>query len=156
MDNKPVKNFLSKIRESKNLTQEQLAEISGVTRYIISDFENEKRRPSARTISRLSEALGCSYLELMTGKDDQHNIIKKKFSGDKQKYLEEAAALVKKSCNDKDFDIELLIKISGHLSDLLEEYDLSSNEERKDLVKSIRETRARMIASDIFLNNKLD
>lgn len=156
MDNKPVKNFLAKIRESRNLTQEQLAEISGVTRYIISDFENEKRRPSARTISRLSEALGCSYLELMTGKDDSENIVKKKFSGDKQKYLEEAAALVKKSCSGKDFDIELVIKISGYLSDLLEEYDLSSDDEKKDFIKSAKETKARMIASDIFLNNKLD
>ena len=154
MGNKPVKNFLSKIRESRNLTQEQLAEISGVTRYIISDFENEKRRPSARTISRLSEALGCSYLELMTGKDNSENIAKKKFSGDKKKYLERAASLVKKSCNGKDFDIELVIKISGYLSDLLEEYELSSNEEKKDLIKSAEEMQARMIANKIFLNTK--
>ncbi len=154
MDNKPVKNFLSKIRESRNLTQEQLAEVSGVTRYIISDFENQKRRPSARTISRLSEALGCSYLELMTGKDDSENVTKKKFNGDKKKYLEEAASLVKKSCDGKNFDIELVIKISGYLSDLLEEYDLSLDEEKKDLIKSAKEMQARMIANQIFLNTK--
>ncbi len=155
MDNKPVKNFLAKIRESRNLTQEKLSELSGVTRYIISDFENEKRRPSARTRSRLSEALGCSYLELMTGKDDSNNIVKKKLGGDKQKYLEEAAALVKESCNDKNFDIELVIKISGYLSDLLEEYDLSSDEERGNFIKSVKDNQAKIVASDIFLKNKL-
>ncbi len=154
MGNKTAKNFLKRIRESRNLTQDQLAEISGVARYIISEFENEKRRPSARTISRLSEALGCSYLELMTGKDDSVNVAKKKSGGDKTKYLEEAASLVKKSCKDKDFDIEFVIKISGYLSDLLEEYDLSSDEERKDLIRSAKEMRVKMIANDIFLNTK--
>jgi len=151
---KPVRNFLSKIRENRNLTQEKLAEISGVTRYIISDFENQKRRPSARTISRLAEALGCSYLELMTGRDDSENSSKKKFSGDRTKYFDEAAVLVKKSCANKNFDIELMMKISGHLTDLLEDYDLSSDKEKNELIKSVEELRAKMIAGDIFLNSK--
>ncbi len=154
MENKTVKNFLKKIRENRNLTQDQLAENSGVARYIISEFENEKRRPSARTINRLSEALGCSYLELMTGKDESGNTTKKKLSGDSKKYLEEAASLVKKFCSSKNFDIEEVIKISGYLSDLLEEYDLSSAKEKNDMIKSAQEMNARLVANDIFLKTK--
>lgn len=154
MGNKPVKNFLKKIRENRNLTQDQLAEISGVARYIISEFENEKRRPSARTISRLSEALGCDYLELMTGKNDSENNAKKKLKGDVKKYLEESALLVKKFCSDKDFDIEEMIKISGYLSDLLEEYDSSGEVAKNEMMKSLKDSNARLVANDIFLKTK--
>jgi transcriptional regulator with XRE-family HTH domain len=156
MENEPVKNFLRKIREEKNLTQDQLAEASGVARYIISEFENKKRRPSPRTISRLSEALDCSYIELMTGKKEPEKEKRKSFGENRQKYLEEAVSLTKIHCKDRGFDEELLMKISGHLSYIIEEYNASDDQEKTKIIKEIKEQRAKFLAGDIFLKNKGD
>lgn len=151
MNNKPAKNFLKKIRENKNLTQDQLAELSGVTRYIISEFENKKRRPSPRTISRLSEALGCSYIALMTGKEKPGEEKKKYSNEGRHGHLEEAVKLTRKHYSNKGLDQELLMKISGHLSYLIEEYKSASNQEKKEIIKAIKEQRALRLANETFL-----
>jgi transcriptional regulator with XRE-family HTH domain len=154
MENESVKNFLKKIREEKNLTQDQLAEASGVARYIISEFENQKRRPSPRTISRLAEALGCSYIELIAGKQDSEEEKRKNRGENKQQYLAEAVSLTKMHYSNKGFDEELLMQISGYLSYLIEEYDTSCAREKNEIIKEIKEQRAKLLAGDLFLKTK--
>jgi len=156
MENKPVKNFLKRIRENKNLTQDQLAEASGVARYIISEFENEKRRPTPRTISRLSEALDCSYMELMTGEKKTDEEKKKNLSQNRQNYLEEAVNLTRKHCSGQGYSEELMMKVSGHLSYLIEEYESASSQERKEILKNIEDQKAKLLADNIFLNTKVN
>jgi transcriptional regulator with XRE-family HTH domain len=155
MESKPAKNFLRKIREQRGLTQEQLAEISGVTRYLISDFENEKRLPSPRTISRLSEALECSYIALMTGKEDSDKDTRKNLIENRQKYLDAAVSLTKKYYGEKGFDEELLMKISGQLSYIIGEYESASSQERERILKEIKDQRPKLLAEEIFLNTKI-
>jgi transcriptional regulator with XRE-family HTH domain len=151
---KPVKNFLRKIREEKNLTQDQLVEASGVTRYIISEFENEKRRPSPRTISRLAEALGCSYITLMTGEEGPQE--EKKHSIEtRDKYLKEAAQLTKKYFSGKKIDDELLMQVSGHLSYIIDEYEAATPQKKKEILKEIKDQKAKFLASEIFLDTKI-
>jgi len=153
MSNKSGKNFLRKIREQKNLTQEQLSKASGVTRYVISEFENEKHRPSPRTINKIAEALGCSYIMLMTGKEDVVN--KKSASAeDRQKYLLESISLTQKFCINKQLDEELLMKISGYLSCVIEDYELASNDEKIKILEEMQEYKAKSIAYEIFINQR--
>ena len=47
------------VRESRHLTQQQLAEISGVRASNISAIENDRRLPSADTLNRL--VVSCGY-----------------------------------------------------------------------------------------------
>ncbi len=154
MENKVVKNFLKKIREDRNMTQEQLAEASGVTRYIISDFENGKRRPSPRTISRLAEALGCSYITLMKGSEKNDESEKKDLSQNRHQYLLEAINLTKKHYGSKGFNAEMMMKISGYLSYLIEEYEISSSQEKQKMLKKAEEQNAQLLANKIFLQTK--
>lgn len=60
-------------RRAKNLTQEQLAELLGVTRQSISRWEQNQAYPEMEKILRLSDILGvsCDYLlkENVTKKD---------------------------------------------------------------------------------------
>ena len=51
-------------RRAKNLTQEQLAELLGVTRQSISRWEQNQAYPEVEKILRLSDILGvsCDYL----------------------------------------------------------------------------------------------
>jgi transcriptional regulator with XRE-family HTH domain len=156
MTNKPVKNFLRKAREEKNLTQEQLAKIAGVARCVISDFENGKHRPSPRTINKIAEALGCSYIFLMTGKEESNNAIKKISNDCRQEYLIEAAKLTKEQYGNQGFSEELLMKISGYLSFIIEDYELSSRQEKQEILGENSKLRAKMLASKIFLGSRIN
>lgn len=50
--------FVRTVRESRRLTQGQLAEISGIRQANISAIENDRRTPSADTLNRLLVACG--------------------------------------------------------------------------------------------------
>ena len=49
---------ISRAREEARLTQEQLAERSGVSRVTINRIERGKLNPSMKTLSRLARAMG--------------------------------------------------------------------------------------------------
>lgn len=47
-------------RDDRDLTQKQLAEVTGITQADISRYENGTGNPSLRTLKRLAEGLGMS------------------------------------------------------------------------------------------------
>jgi transcriptional regulator with XRE-family HTH domain len=54
-----------RIRKSKNITQEKLAELSGFSQQYISGLEKGQRNPTVVTVYELSLALGVNYIELL-------------------------------------------------------------------------------------------
>lgn len=75
---------IKNLREAKELTQHQLAEKIGVTAKAVSKWENAKGLPDISLIEPLSQALGVSVTELMTGqtvtnKNASSNILFSKF-----------------------------------------------------------------------------
>ena len=56
----------ARIRREKGLTQETLAEKSGLSQQYISGLENGLRNPTIVTLFKLSSALGVSHVELLT------------------------------------------------------------------------------------------
>lgn len=52
-----MKNKIKEIRAQKHLTQEKLAELSGISRTAIAQIENEKTTPDGKTIAALVKAL---------------------------------------------------------------------------------------------------
>jgi len=54
-----------RIRKSKDMTQEELAEISGFSQQYISGLEKGQRNPTVVTIYELSVALNVNYIELL-------------------------------------------------------------------------------------------
>ena len=58
---------IKKLRESKGLTQLQLAEIIGVSSKTVSKWETGKGLPDISLVEPLSQALGVSIMELMSG-----------------------------------------------------------------------------------------
>ncbi|WP_082888036.1 helix-turn-helix domain-containing protein [Neisseria weaveri] len=59
---------LAQIRQQHNLSQEQLAEKSGLHRTYISSLERGKRNPTIVTLNALSEALNISLSDLVNWK----------------------------------------------------------------------------------------
>lgn len=55
---------LKEIRESKNITQEKLAEMCGVVRQTIGNIETGMNKPSVSLAKKLGEALGVPWYEL--------------------------------------------------------------------------------------------
>jgi transcriptional regulator with XRE-family HTH domain len=54
-----------RIRKSKDITQEELAEISGFSQQYISGLEKGQRNPTVVTVYELSLALGVNFIELL-------------------------------------------------------------------------------------------
>ncbi len=75
---------IKKLREAKGLTQLQLAEEIGVSSKAVSKWETAKGLPDISLIESLSQALGVSVMELMSGetiinKNASSNILFSKF-----------------------------------------------------------------------------
>ena len=75
---------IKNLREAKGLTQLQLAEIIGVSSKAVSKWETAKGLPDISLVEPLSQALGVSVMELMSGeaiinKNISSNILFSKF-----------------------------------------------------------------------------
>ncbi len=56
---------LRELRKSKGLTQEELAELSGVSRRMIGHYETVVKRPSIDKAQKIAQGLGVSVQVLM-------------------------------------------------------------------------------------------
>ena len=84
MDNYITGAAIKRLRESKGLTQLQLAEEIGVSSKAVSKWETAKGLPDITLLEPLSKALGVSVAELMSGdtvinKNVSANILRSKF-----------------------------------------------------------------------------
>ena len=66
---------IASARKAKNLTQEQLAELSGVSYQTISSAELNKKSLRAENIIKISQALGVSTDYLLTGNRNEQDYI---------------------------------------------------------------------------------
>ena len=61
---------IKELRTANELTQTMLAEKTGISRSIISQYENNQVEPTATVIAKLATALGCSADYLLGLEDD--------------------------------------------------------------------------------------
>lgn len=64
------RNF-ARLRQAKDLTQEQVAERSGLSQQYLSGLERGRRNPTIITLYELARALGVSHVELVLPPDEQ-------------------------------------------------------------------------------------
>ena len=68
-----IGNKIADARKEKNLTQEQLAQVTGINQANISRLENGTANPSLRTLKRLAEGMGMELkLEFVPRVQPQH------------------------------------------------------------------------------------
>lgn len=58
---------ISQLREERQLTQEELAEILGVTRAGVSHYENNRRQPGYQTLLRIAQTFNVSIAYVLEG-----------------------------------------------------------------------------------------
>lgn len=59
----------ARLRREKNLTQEQVAALSGISQQYISGLESGRRNPTLITLYELAKALGVSHVDLVLPSD---------------------------------------------------------------------------------------
>ena len=69
MNKKDIGCFIAEKRRAKNLTQEQIAELLGVSNKTVSKWETGKTMPDYDLIELLCKELDLSIPELLTGKE---------------------------------------------------------------------------------------
>ena len=84
MDTYVTGNTIKQLREGRNLTQAELAELIGVSSKTISKWETAKGLPDVSLLQPLAQALGISLIELMNGehitnKNTSGNMLRCKF-----------------------------------------------------------------------------
>ena len=84
MDRYITGSVIRRIRESKKLTQEELAEMIHVSGKAVSKWETGQGFPDISLLEPLARALGISVIELMSGEDVQNvnrraNLLRGKF-----------------------------------------------------------------------------
>ncbi len=62
-------------RKSKGMAIEQLADLSGVSRSMISKIERAEAVPSTSVLSRLAEALGVTFSQLLVEPEEQEVVL---------------------------------------------------------------------------------
>lgn len=141
-------NYLKKIREDKKIGQAELAQKIGVTKQLLSGFENNRSGISNEVLKKLADALEVNPDAIFSGKTN------KPFDDNGRKQLSEAMNLTFKYYGDQ-FDKETIVKISTELYGLIVDFDNLKNDfERKRFRKSLDEKIALGLASKCFINLK--
>lgn len=61
MKNVCKKNWLIEIRNLKNLTQNEVADLAGISRVAYTNIENGRRIPSVKTAKKIAEVLNFDW-----------------------------------------------------------------------------------------------
>lgn len=73
--NETIGNRIAKFRKAKNMTQEDLANLMGVSSQAVSKWENDASCPDISLLPKLCEILGVTADELLTGKNNQVRMV---------------------------------------------------------------------------------
>lgn len=65
---------LVKLRKERKMTQEELANVLGISRSALSLYETNKRQPDFQTICRLADFFNVSVDYLLARTDDRHGV----------------------------------------------------------------------------------
>ena len=73
--NETIGNRITKFRKAKGMTQEELANILGVSSQAVSKWENDASCPDISLLPRLAKELGLTTDELLTGKSNEVKMV---------------------------------------------------------------------------------
>lgn len=65
------------IRESKQLSKNQLAKIAGISQSYVSDLESGKKNPTVEILEKICDALGITVIDLLSFPDTPEDKLSK-------------------------------------------------------------------------------
>ena len=121
-------NFLKKIREDKKIAQSDLALKIGVSKQLLSGFENGRSGVSNEVLKKLADALGVSSDAILTGKSY------KTLDKINRKQISDAMNMTFKYYGEE-FDKDTIVKISTELYALIVDFDLLKTDTEKEVFR---------------------
>jgi len=144
-----MQNFLKKIRESKRIKQSELADLIGVSKQLLSGFENGRSGISNEVLQKLAIALEVSPDSILIGKSNRN------FDEFGKKQLTEAMRITFEEYGNK-LDKETIIKISTELYSMIFHNDFLVNDiEKIKYQESLQEKIIIGLAAQCFIKNFL-
>lgn len=141
-----MNNFLKRIREERNIGQSELAEKVGVSKQLLSGFENGRSGISNEVLKKISDFLQVSIDTILSGKSSTP------FDDKSRSQLSEAMRLTFKFYGDE-FDKETIIKIATELYGLMVDFENLKVNSKKEYFKNVLEEKiAQGLAAKCFLN----
>jgi len=141
-----MNNFLKRIREERNIGQSELAEKVGVSKQLLSGFENGRSGISNEVLKKISDFLQVSTDTILNGKSSIP------FDNKSRNQLSEAMRLTFKFYGDE-FDKETIIKIATELYGLMVDFEnLKVNSKKEYFKKILEEKIAQGLAAKCFLS----
>ena len=114
MDQIKIGKFISELRKSKNMTQQQLAEKIGVSFKTVSKWETGRGMPELSTLKPLSDELGITINELLNGE----KIKEEEYLNKLEENMIATIDYSDKKLNEKDKNIGIFLLIIGLLISL--------------------------------------
>jgi transcriptional regulator with XRE-family HTH domain len=140
------KNFLKQIREAKGLSQIDLAVRAGVSKQLLSGFENGRSGISNEVLQRIAEILEVSTDAIFSGKSQNP------FDEKGRKILLQAMQNTFEFYGDK-FDKETIIKIATELYGIMIDFESVDNKSmQKEFCRELEDKITLGFASQCFLN----
>ena len=96
--NETIGNRISKFRKEKRMTQEELANLMGVSSQAVSKWENDASCPDISLLPQLARVLGVTTDELLTGKNDEVKLV----PAEQRKSIDELVFRIKVNSTDGD------------------------------------------------------
>lgn len=96
--NETIGNRISKFRKAKNMTQEELANVMGVSAQAVSKWENDLSCPDITLLPQLSKVLGVTTDAILSGKQDEVMVL----PPEQRKSLDELVLRIKVLSSDGD------------------------------------------------------
>ena len=96
------------LRESADITQEELSEISGVTQNFISQLESGKKTASIETLNKIAKSLEVPIASLFCLRDNNYAKPPDEHCEKKIKKL-----LINLTCREKQIVLDMLTKLNG-------------------------------------------
>lgn len=141
-------NFLKKIRETRGISQIDLAAKIGVTRGHLSNFESGKINLSPKVLTKAARALGVDVSEIKTGKPDSQITPE-----NKEKLLK--AMIIANELYGANFDKEMIVNIATETYSLMMSSDSMNDEEsEKCFLKLLKSKYIDGLAANCLLSIK--
>lgn len=141
------KNFLKKIREEKGISQSKLASSVGVSKQLLSGFENGRSGVSNEVLGKIAKFLGVSSDYVLSGKN------KGVVDGKDKENLAKAMSMAFDFYGEE-FDKDTLIKIATQIYVLMVDFDDIRDDDGK--IKSFKNHLAEDVANGLAAKCFLD
>ncbi len=141
-------NFLKQIREAKNIGQSKLAEKVGVSKQLLSGFENGRSGVSNEVLQKLARELNVTSDTILSGKSSNP------FDDAGRKKLTEAMNMTFQFYSDE-FDKETMIKVATEVYGLMIDFDELKTKSKKNEFRQLLEEKIIIgLAAKCLLNLK--